>query len=120
MNRGFSISIFLLFDVLWKDLNPGCKITTLAMDMCLLESICPLNKQPKLDCFERVLGYPPLHCCIFGFFGVFLICLWKLGMMQQFLFSCHDCIAVILNLLGRVTSLIAMRGISGYITTLPA
>lgn len=34
MNRGCSVSIFLLSLALWKDLNPGCKITTLATAMC--------------------------------------------------------------------------------------
>lgn len=44
MKSGYSISILLLSVASWKDLNPVCKITTLAMDMCLWWSVCPLNR----------------------------------------------------------------------------
>lgn len=35
--------------------------------MCLLQRVCPLNRQPKLAWFERVLGNLST-CCIFVFF----------------------------------------------------
>lgn len=59
MNRGCYIWIFLLSVALWKDLNPGYKVIKCdgyAMDVCLLWSVCPLTRQPKLDWFERVFG----------------------------------------------------------------
>ena len=92
MNRGCSISIFLLSVALWKDLNPGCKITTLAMDMCLLWSVHPLNRQPKLNWFERVFGNLSTAASLFfPFLNMPLEARydWAVLVFMSWLHSCH-------------------------------